>query len=68
MTVINTSNGTVILTFLEVSLDDQLVLLGIPSTDDQVVLAAHKPVELLKPVRLSHVLDGCLDAHLAELL
>lgn len=56
------------LTFLEIALDNQLVLLSIPATDDQVVLAGHKPVELLKPVWLAHMLDGGLGAHLAQLM
>lgn len=55
-------------TFLQIALDYQLILLSIPATDDQVVFAGHKPIELLKPVRLAHVLDGCLAAHLAELV
>lgn len=68
ITVINAGGGTVVLTFLEISLDYQLILLSIPATDDQVVFAAHKPVELLEPVRLANMLDGRLGAHLAELL
>lgn len=38
------------LTRAEVTLDDHLVLLLIPSGDDQVVLCADEPQELLKPV------------------
>lgn len=55
-------------TFLEVALDNELVLLGVPAADDQVVLAGHKPVELLKPMGLAHMLDGRLGAHLTQLL
>ncbi len=52
----------------EVALDNQLILLRVSATDDQVVFAGHKPVELLKPQGLAHMLDGCLGAHLAQLL
>lgn len=38
------------LTRAEVALDDHLVLLLIPPGDDQVVLCADEPQELLKPV------------------
>lgn len=38
------------LTRAEVTLDDHLVLLLIPPGDDQVVLCADEPQELLKPV------------------
>ena len=55
-------------TFLQIPLDYQLILLSISAADDQVVLAGHKPVEFLKPVRLAHMLDSCLGAHLAELV
>ena len=53
---------------LEVALDNQLILLRVSAADDQVVFAGHKPVELLKPQGLAHVLDGCLGAHLTQLL
>ena len=51
---------------LEVALDNELVLLGISPTDDQIVLAGHKPIELLKPVWLAHVLNGGDSAHLSQ--
>lgn len=38
------------LTCTEVTFDNHLVLLLIPSSDDQVVLCADEPQELLKPV------------------
>ena len=41
----------------EVALDKELVLLGVAAGDDQVVLAAHEPVEALEPVRLAHLLN-----------
>ena len=36
-----------------VTLDQQLILLGIPPTQHQHILACHKPIEALKPVRLA---------------
>ncbi len=36
----------------QVALDDQLVLLLVSSTNDQVVLRADKPQELLKPTTI----------------
>ena len=53
---------------LEVALDNQFILLSITPADDQVVLAGHKPVELLKPMGLAHMLDGRCRAYLAQLL
>ena len=52
----------------QVSLHNQLILLSIPAADHQVVLTGDKPVELLKPMGLAHMLDGLLTAHLAQLL
>ena len=52
----------------EVALDEELVLLGVAAGDDQVVLAAHEPVEALEPVRLAHLLHHrrpLLDLHAA---
>ena len=50
-----------------VAFHHQFILLGIPATDDQVVLAGHEPVELLKPVGLAQVLGCRRSAHLAQL-
>ena len=49
----------------QVSLHQQLVLLGVPPGQHQVVLAGHKPVELLEPVRLAQLLRRIhrLDLH-----
>lgn len=41
------------LTRAEVTFDNDLVLLLIPSSDDQVVLCADEPQELLKPANRS---------------
>mmetsp|Transcript_14942 Transcript_14942/g.62170 ORF Transcript_14942/g.62170 Transcript_14942/m.62170 type:complete len:455 (+) Transcript_14942:1787-3151(+) len=53
---------------LEVALHNQLVLLRIAARDDQIVLAADKPVELLEPVHLSRLLDGRHGLDLLQLL
>ena len=49
----------------QVALHQQLVLLRVSPAHDQVVLAAYKPVELLKPCRLAQLLHGhhCFHLH-----
>lgn len=49
---------------LQVALDQELILLGVPSADHQIVLTRHKPVELLEPVRLAQLLHRRHRLHL----
>lgn len=48
----------------QVALDEQLVLLRVAAADHQVVLARHKPVELLEPGRLAQLLHRRHRLHL----
>lgn len=49
----------------QVALHQQLILLRVAAAHDQVVLARHKPVELLKPGRLAQLLHRrhCFHLH-----
>ena len=44
--------------FSHVTLDNHLVLLSIPSTNNEVILTADEPIEFFKPMDFTHMRNG----------
>ena len=49
--------GYLQISFRHIALDNQLILLSIPATDNQVIFTADEPIEFFKPVNFSHMSD-----------
>lgn len=58
--------GYLQISFRHVPLDNQLILLSIAATNNQVIFTADEPIELLKPVNFAHMSD-CSDSFFLQI-